>query len=105
MRLNHFMRRRLRVFFGPALSIFLIGYFVFHMVQGNHGLIARDQLLGEVEEGRSTLEALRAERMRLEAQADRLNPRQLDLDLLDERSRVMLNLAHPNDLVVPLTED
>ncbi len=103
--MNHFMRRRFRTFFGPALAIFLIGYFIFHMVQGNHGLIARDRLLGEVEEGRSALAALRVERERLEAQADRLNPRQLDLDLLDERSRVMLNLAHPNDLVIPFAED
>ena len=105
MQISRPMRRRLRVFFGPALSVFLIGYFVVHMVEGNHGLIARDRLLSEVEEGRSMLEELRTERLRLEARADRLNPRQLDLDLLDERSRVMLNLAHPDDLVIPFTDD
>lgn len=93
----------------PTLGLALVAYFAVHMVQGNKGLIARDQLLTEIAHAEEILDVLQAERGVLEARADGLGPRRLDLDLLDERARVMLNLVHEDEVVLfvdgPLRHD
>ena len=92
--------RKLRPVLWPVLGACLVGYFAFHTVQGNRGLIARSHLQAEVAEAEATLAELRRRRADLELRADLLHPERLDLDMLDERARVMLNLAHPDDIVV-----
>ena len=88
----------------PALGIALVAYFVFHMINGGHGYIARNHLRAEVEQARATLEELREKREWLEHRADLLDPDQVDLDMLDEQVRAMLNYVHPDDVIVFLDE-
>jgi cell division protein FtsB len=98
----HPWRRRLRPIIGPALGACLVGYFVYHTVQGEHGLLARNRIAAELAAAEARLAALRAEREALEHRVDLLSPEHLDLDLLEERARVMLNFAHPDDVVIML---
>ncbi len=105
MRLTTTGRRRLARLWVPGLSAFLVVYFTFHLVQGDHGLIARDRLIVEVDRATVILAERRAERARLEHQVERLAPQSIDPDLLDERARAMLGWAHPNDVIIHLPED
>jgi cell division protein FtsB len=54
----------------------------------------------EAEEARARVAALRVERATLEHRVVRLRPESLDLDLLDERARAVLNLSSPDEIVV-----
>ena len=40
------------------------------------------------------------EREKLEKRVDLLRPENLDLDMLEERARSVLGLAHPDELVI-----
>lgn len=94
------LRRTLQPAIVPALGVCLLGYFAYHTVQGDHGLIARSHLKLEVAEAKEVLEDLRERRQYLEHRADLLNPEHLDLDMLDERLRAVLNYTHPDEVVV-----
>lgn len=100
MSITKFLKRKLRAVVVPALGACLVGYFSYHAVQGDHGLIARNHLRTEVAAARATLEQLQAERAVLEHRADLMNPDHIDADMLDEQLRAMLNLAHPDDVVL-----
>ena len=82
-----------------------MAYFGYHAVQGEHGLLARNALSAQVEDARATLSDLHAERRRLEALVGLMAPDRVDRDMLDERTRAMLNYAHPDDLVIFLGEE
>jgi cell division protein FtsB len=46
------------------------------------------------------LDRLKAERAHWDRKVALLRPDRIDPDTLDERARALLNLAHPNDLVM-----
>ncbi len=94
------IRRRARQVIGPVLGISLICYFAFHLVQGDRGLAAWLRLTQEVNEARTTLVQLDAERQALEHRDSLLRPEHLDRDMLDERARSTLNLIGPNEIVI-----
>lgn len=77
-----------------------IAVFVHAGLQGEHGVAALRE--AEAEERRLTaeLQALRLERTRLENKVTRLSDRYLDLDLLDERARVVLGRVRPDEMIV-----
>ena len=77
-----------------------VAYFGFHFVHGERGLIAWLRLNQQIEVTQARLQIASAERQRLEHRIDLLGPERLDTDLLDERSRAVLGLAHPDDIVV-----
>ena len=99
MRLRE-LRRRSRVLVGPVLGMALTGYFAYHLVGGDRGLLAWLRLTREVRAENERLERLRAEHAALDLKVKNLTPNHLDPDLLDERVRATLNLAAPNDIVI-----
>ena len=86
----------------PGLSAALLAYFAYHTIQGDHGLVARAHLQQEIATAQVILETLIQERTVLERRVDLLSNDGLDLDMLEERARVMLNFGHPTDVVVQL---
>lgn len=100
MILLHEIRKRARHIAGPVLAISVFGYFAYHSVQGDRGLIAWVQLGQQVEIAQATLEKVSRERSELEHRARLLRPDNLDPDMLDERARQVLNLAGPDELVI-----
>jgi cell division protein FtsB len=94
------IRKRTRVIAGPILGISLIGYFAYHLVQGDRGLAAWLRLHHQLEDARTTRDSLKAERDALDRRVGLLRPEHLDRDMLDERARANLNLAGPNDIVI-----
>lgn len=93
------LKRVLRPALIPAFGACLVGYFAYHAVQGDHGILARTYLRAELAQAEASLAALRAERAVLEHRAGLLSPERIDPDLLEERVRVMLNYAHPDEVI------
>ncbi|PVB62739.1 septum formation initiator family protein [Labrenzia sp. 011] len=84
----------------PAIAIAALGYFGFHAMNGELGLVGRAMIERQVTELETELAALSAERQELQARVSLLRPESLDPDMLDERARLNLNLVHSNELVV-----
>jgi cell division protein FtsB len=82
------------------IGVGLVGYFAYHAVQGDRGLLAWIALDNEVAEARAIHAELTDERRVLEARVNGLRDGSLDVDLLAERARVMLNYAHPDDVII-----
>ena len=101
MSLAHAMNRRLRAVAVPLVLFGLTGVFTYSAVHGDHGLVAyrqREALLARTE---AKLAALRARETRWQIQVAALRSDHLDLDLLDEQARQMLNLSNPRDILMP----
>lgn len=94
--------RALRQTVGPLIGVCVVGYFAYHTVHGERGLVALTHLQGEVADAGATLAQVRAERQELERRATLLRPDHLDPDLLEERARAVLNYSHPDELIILL---
>jgi cell division protein FtsB len=94
------IRERARLALWPVIGALLLAYFLYHMVQGDHGVLALLQLSAKVSEAERVYAGLHEQRTQLEARVALLRPDNLDPDMLEERARVMLNFAHPNELVI-----
>jgi cell division protein FtsB len=91
---------RLTAFIFPLLALGAGGYFGYNLETGDHGLKARAALEQRKEVLEGELAGLRDVRTRLERDVSLLRPENLDPDMLDERARAILNLAHPDDLIM-----
>jgi cell division protein FtsB len=91
---------RFRAFIFPLVALGVGGYFGYHLQIGEHGLKARADLERRKEVLEGELAGLQEVRQRLERDVALLRPESLDPDMLDERARALLNLAHPDDLVM-----
>jgi len=81
----------------------LVGYFSWQSTQGDLGLQAYAQREADLAAAQASLARAMAEQQVWERRVASLRANHLDPDMLDERARVMLNLANPTDIVVPLT--
>jgi len=100
MSLVYELRRRSRHAIFPVLSACAIGYFSYHLVQGDYGLIAWARLAQEIETTRVEQTRVAAQRAELEHRVSLLRPTSLDPDLLDERARDVLGFAKPGEIVI-----
>ena len=86
----------------PVIGLVLFGYFVFHAIQGERGLVAWLVLKQEIRAAEARETALAGEVAILERRVVLLSPDSLDADMIDERARIMLNYAHADELVILL---
>jgi cell division protein FtsB len=91
---------RFRAFIFPLLALSAGGYFGYHLQNGDHGLKARADLERRKDVLEGEFAGLRDVRQRIERDVALLAPESLDPDMLDERARAILNLAHGDDLVM-----
>jgi cell division protein FtsB len=93
-------RRSWRAAAGVLVGLAAIGYFGYHSVAGERGIDDWFEVTRELErlEERHQLNAARIAYW--EHQVSLLRDDSLDPDLLDERARHSLGLAHPNEIVV-----
>ena len=93
-------RARARHVVGPAIGVCAVSYFAYHVIHGDRGLIAWRSLEQQVAAAESELARVQAEREVLEHRVHLLHPDSLDLDMLDEWSRRLLNYGDPDELVI-----
>jgi cell division protein FtsB len=98
---GRWMGRAVKALLAPALLLGLSGFFVWHAQHGERGLMTYQALEIELAEARRALAAAREEREAAERRVNALRGQQLDRDQLEERARAMLNLTHPQEIVIP----
>ncbi len=86
--------------FPSLLGMFAVVYFGYHAIHGDNGFLAILSLEEQIDRAEADLEAVLAEERRLQNHVTLLNPPGIDRDMLDEQARRMLNLAHPDELVI-----
>ncbi|MBV9860972.1 MAG: septum formation initiator family protein [Alphaproteobacteria bacterium] len=94
------LRRRARRIAGPALGLMVSGYFAYHLVEGDRGLIAWLHLSRDLRDANAALTQVHAERASLDRKVRNLRSESIDQDLLDEQVRRMLDLGAPNEIVI-----
>lgn len=97
-------RKRLRSILNAlalyVMSALLIGYFGVNAYDGAHGLKAKEDIDRETATLSAELTQLQSQRARWEHRVALLKSDDIDADMLDERARVLLDYADPNDLVM-----
>src|ERR1700748_1523128 len=101
-------RRKLRTFLG-TLGLYIgcalvIGYFGTNAYTGNHGLRAQQELDEQLAMLTEELGHLKQERAGWERTVKLLRSNSIDPDMLDERSRALLNYLDPRDLTLMLKQ-
>ncbi|NDF11965.1 MAG: septum formation initiator family protein [Proteobacteria bacterium] len=71
-------------------------YFSYHAVSGHNGLLTLFQLHQQLDQAYAELDKVQTNKMELEHRVGMLSET-IDLDLLDEQSRRMLNYSKPNE--------
>ncbi len=99
------LRKQWRQIAISLLGITVIGYFGYHAVEGDRGLRSYFSMKHRVAGATAALEELRAERTVLEHRVRLLRPDGLDLDLLEERAREILNVVHEDEIVILLPRE
>jgi cell division protein FtsB len=87
-----------------TIAALLIGYFGVNAYTGNHGLKARQDLVVQMDELTRELQKVKAERAQWERRIGLLKSESLDPDMLDERSRALLNWVDPRDVTMMLKQ-
>lgn len=85
----------------PVGLALLCGYFVWHSLHGDSGLLARERRVEEIAAARVTLARVESERDSIERRVAGLRGERIDRDQLDERARQLLNLVGKNEIVIP----
>lgn len=98
------MRRTIKQALPSIIGLCLCAYFVYHFFQGDRGVFTLIALEAELNKAYVTRDELAEKRTQLENRVARLSSDQLDPDLLDERARLMLDLASPNERVILLPD-
>ena len=100
MSVLHEIRRRARQVFPQVLLACTLGYFAYHTMQGERGLLSWLRLENELKVARVESAVLTEERRLLEHRVRRLRPDGLDRDLLEERARVLLNYGLEGEVII-----
>jgi cell division protein FtsB len=95
------MKRRVRDALAPLGFAALCGYFAWHSIHGDYGLLAREKRMEDIRAARAVLARAEAERDAWERRIAGLRGERIDRDQLDERARMLLNLVGKDELVIP----
>jgi len=96
------LRRQARQIIASLLGIGVIGYFAYHAVEGDRGLRSYFALKHRIELATAERDRAAAECSEIEHRVAALRPESLDLDMLDERARQILDFVHEDDFVIQL---
>ncbi len=94
------MLLRPRQILAPVIFATVFGYFGYHLVNGDRGLLAMVHLQRENQIADQNLAEAEATRKIWELRVSELRNQSIDPDMLDERARVLLNYARKDDIVV-----
>lgn len=78
----------------------ILFYFVYQALTGDNGyrsyLVIKQQVIAKQKE----LDKLKFQLEKVKQKVDLLSNQALDLDILEERCRAMLNYSYPNDIII-----
>lgn len=82
------------------MGFVLIVYFGFHAINGDRGLFKMFYLKKEIAQAEKIAQGYQKQKQELERQVRLLSSASLDLDLLEERARVVLNYSAEDEFVL-----
>ncbi|MGN7291295.1 FtsB family cell division protein [Rhizobium sp. SAFR-030] len=97
---KHHKQRKLGRLVLPAITIAFLGYFGYHSVHGELGLIATEKFERVRLERSADLAKLVERREALERQVQLLSDGSLEKDMLDETARYQLNVSRADEIVI-----
>jgi cell division protein FtsB len=97
--------RRMRAAMLPVFFLACCGYFVWHAVHGERGLIAKDARNIQIAEATVERERVLADLSAMERRVQGMRGDRLDRDQLDERARQLLNMVGRDEMVIPYGPD
>lgn len=86
-----------------AMTVALLGfqgYLAFSAIGGQFGIENRAQILLDIDQLKARSSALQAEIEAYQHRATLMDARRLDPDIVTERARSMLNMAHADDVII-----
>jgi cell division protein FtsB len=98
------IKRRSNRFLGPSISICLVVYFAYHLVEGRRGLLAWQSLEARLARAQERLTTLKKDEEVLENRVKLLRPESICTDLLVERAKEVLGYVDPHEIVVMTKE-
>lgn len=104
MTIGRMLKRKTKAAIPPLLFLSLATYFAWGTTQGAHGLKAYAARQQDLVLAQASLVSAQAEQAAWARRVSGLRSDHLDLDTLDERARAMLNLAEPDEVVVPYAQ-
>jgi cell division protein FtsB len=84
----------------PIIFAMMFGYFGYHLVNGDRGLLAMAHLQRETMIADQNLAEAETTRKIWERRVAALRNQSLDPDMLDERARILLNFSRKDDIIV-----
>jgi len=96
------LKNRLKAMVPPLIFLGITWYFGWNAVHGTRGLEAQRVQNIELTQARAAFTSIDAQRALWEAKVATLSGQSVARDMLDDESRLVLNLADPADLVVQL---
>ncbi|AFW02270.1 septation inhibitor protein [Gluconobacter oxydans] len=101
MRPFRLIKRAIRTVAPPVLFLSLTAYFGWNALHGAHGIRAYQDRLVLQQQAIQSQQDAKDEQAVWHRRVLALKEKALDADILDERSRAMLNLTRNGDIVVP----
>jgi len=77
-----------------------LSYFTFHAISGENGFISYISIKQKVKEKSSKLDLQKSERDYLQKRVELLGNKSLDLDLLEERCRIVLSYCYEDEIII-----
>ncbi len=84
----------------PVICFAAIGYFAYHAMEGEHGINAYTRLTLQIQDTKTALTEVTAERKTIERRVDLLRASRLDADMLEEQGKKVLGLIKPGERVI-----
>ena len=94
------LTRRFTHVLGPLIALLMMVYFGYHIIQGERGLFSWMRLRQKIYESEEQLSHIQTVKETLERRVNHLRPDSLDKDMLEQRAYELLNLGHPDDMVI-----
>jgi len=98
--MNRKFRRTLRQLIAPMVGCTLVVYFAYHLMQGHYGILSWRHLNHQLDEAKEKQLLTTQEYHKIAHQVRLLRPDGLDLDMLEERVRAVLNYTRATDYVI-----
>ncbi len=78
----------------------MLFYFIYQALTGNNGYRSYLEIKKQVIVKQEELDNLNRQLKEVKQKVDLLSNNSLDLDILEERCRVMLNYSYPNEIII-----
>lgn len=89
-----------RNWFFPFICMWITLYFIYHGIEGNHGIQRMKQVQQEIKMATSISDKLKKDKELLQAKVNALSPKSLDLDQLEESALRILNMGDKNAKII-----